>query len=130
MRISKKSQYGLRSLVCLAKDNERFLSLRTISEKEKIPFDYLEKIFSRLEKKGLLKSKKGIYGGYALAKNSKKITIGEILEALEGRITLVECMGAKTCSRKKSCPTRGVWKKIQDSLQKTINSITLEDLIK
>jgi Rrf2 family protein len=125
MKISKKSQYGLRSLVLLAKKD--FLPLRVISEKENIPFDYLEKIFSKLEKNHLVQSKKGSQGGYSLARNSKKITVGQIIRALEGEIVLVECIG---CSRKKSCPTINVWEKLQDSLEKTIDSITLKELIK
>ena len=129
MRISKKSQYALRSLVCLSK-TDGFLSLKSISEKEKISFDYLEKIFSKLEKDGLVKSKRGVSGGYSLAKKPEDIRIGEVLRSLEGEIALVECMGSKHCSRKKDCPTIGVWQKLQDSLEKTIDSIRLKDLIK
>ena len=131
MKISKKSQYGLRALVCLAKTGKQYLPLRTISEKEKISFDYLEKIFSKLEKEKIIKSKKGVQGGYILARNPKKITVSEILKALEGEIVLVECIGSKgKCINKKTCCTIMVWRKLQDSLQKTIDSITLEKLIR
>jgi len=131
MKISKKSQYGLRALVLLARTDKEYLSLRMISEKEKISFDYLEKIFSKLEKEKIVKSKKGVQGGYTLSRNSKKITVGEILRSLEGEITLVECIGSKgKCTNKKTCRTINVWRKLQDSLEKTINSITLEKLAK
>ncbi len=107
------------------------MPLRLIAEKEGISFDYLEKIFSKLEKEKIIKSKKGVQGGYALAKNPKKISVGEILKALEENIILVECIGSKgKCVNKRTCRTIGVWRKLQDSLQKTIDSITLEKLIK
>ncbi len=131
MKISKKSQYGLRAMVCLANEESEFCSLRIISEKEKIPFSYLEKIFSKLEKSGLIDSKKGVQGGYALSKPTKKIKVGEIMRALEEELVLVECIGAKgVCSKEKSCKTIGLWKKLQESMEKTIDSITLYDLTK
>ncbi len=131
MRISKKSQYGLRALVLLSMAEGKFLSLREISEKEKISFDYLEKIFSKMEKKGLVKSKKGSQGGYSLSLSPDKIKVGEVLKTLEGEIVLVECVGTKgKCIMKKKCKTINAWKKIQDSLEKTINSISLKDLTK
>ncbi len=131
MKISKKSQYGLRALVRLTKVKNGFLPLREISEKENISFDYLEKIFSKLEKKGLVKSKKGSQGGYALSVSPSKISVGEVLKTLEGEIVLVECVGTKgKCVMKGKCKTINAWKKIQDSLEKTINSISLNDLIK
>ncbi len=131
MKISKKSQYGLRALVFLARNKNKVLSLRFISEKEKIPFNYLEKIFSQLEKKRLINSKKGVQGGYTLAVSPEKIKVGEVIKALEGEIVLVECVGTKgKCVMKRKCKTINAWKKIQDSLEKTINSISLNDLIK
>jgi len=131
MKISKKSQYGLRAMICLNQSGLGYLSLREISEKEGISFDYLEKICSKLEKSGLLKSKKGIRGGYALSRSPKKINVGEILRALENKMALVECIGNKgRCARKRSCKSISVWKKLQNSIEETIDSITLYDLMK
>lgn len=115
----------------LANEKDNFSSLRVISEKEKIPFSYLEKILSQLEKNDLVNSRKGVQGGYSLSKPINKITVGEIMRALEEKMVLVECIGHKgSCSRKEFCKTIGVWKKLQNSFQKTIDSITLKDLIK
>lgn len=129
MKISKKSQYGLRAMAYLANNERKFWSIREISEKEGISFNYLEKILSIIEKGGLLKSKKGIQGGYTLAKNPQEITVGEILKTLEGKMSLTECLGVESCAKEKICKTKKVWKKIQESIEETINSITLKDLI-
>ena len=106
---------------------KKICPLKEISEAEGIPFDFLEKIISKLEKAGLVKAKKGIQGGYFLAKKPKQISVKQILEVLEKTILLVKCFG---CQRIKKCRTKNVWKKIEDSLILTLKSINLADLIK
>jgi len=129
MKISTKSQYGLRAMIYLAKNKDRICSLTEISKKEKISFDYLEKIFLKLEKAGLVRSKKGPLGGYYLAKNPKKIKIGEIISALEKNIFLVKCLD-EICPQQSKCLAKNFWKKLNDNIQKTLNSITLANLLK
>lgn len=131
LKISTKSQYGLRAMVYLARFKTKVCPLREISEKEGIPFDYLEKIISKLEKADLLRSKKGVQGGYLLNKKPSKIRVGQIVMVLEGEPAIVECLAEKEfCPRMKKCLTRNVWKKLQKALVKALNSITLADLIK
>jgi len=133
MKISAKTQYGLRAMVYLAK-TRKISSLKEISENEKIPFDFLEKIISKLEKAKLVKSKRGAQGGYALSRPSSKITTGEIIKILEGTIAPVLCIAEEKskkfdCPHEKKCLTKNVWKKVQDALNETLNSIILADLI-
>ena len=138
MKISKKSQYGLRAMVYLAGvfgKEKKICSLREISEKENISFDYLEKIMSKLEKKGLVSSKRGVRGGYLLSRAPEKITVGQIIKVLEGSLAPVKCVAKEkreryTCPRRRICKTLSVWQKIQDTLNLTLNSITLADLVK
>lgn len=129
VKISKKAQYGLRAMVYLARASlkKEVSSLKKISQAEGISFDFLEKIISSLEKAGLLKSKKGVSGGYFLARSSKKISAGEIVEALEGKIAPVSCA---LCGKSKKCLSKNVWDEVRASLVSTLNSITLYDLLK
>jgi len=134
MRISTKSQYGLRAMVYLAKvfKKDKVFPLREIAKKEDISFDYLEKIISKLEKAGMVKSKKGVQGGYSLARPPQKIKLAEIMRTLEGEMVLVKCLAKvekSVCPREKKCLTKNFWKKIQDSLESTLDSMTLADLI-
>ncbi len=118
-------------MICLSGSGPEYISLREISEKEGISFDYLEKICSKLEKSGLVRSKKGIQGGYTLARSPRRIKVGEILRAIEDKMVLVECIGNKGgCAREGSCKSINVWRKLQDSMEKTMDSITLHDLMK
>lgn len=129
MKISKKAQYGLRAMVYLARFQKRkkVTPLKDISKAEGISFDFLEKIIGCLEKSGLVKSKKGAGGGYRLAKSPTKITAGDIVETLEGKIVPVSC---GLCYKSKKCVSKNVWDKVKKSLASTLYSITLADLIK
>lgn len=135
LRISTKSQYGLRAMVYLARFQNKVCPLRVISKKEGISFDYLEKIISKLEKTGLIKAKKGSQGGYFLGREPSKIKIGEIVRTLEGNTGLVKCIAIGKerkyhCPRERKCLTKNFWKKIHDSLNSALDSITLADLVK
>lgn len=128
MQISKKSQYGMRAMVLLAKNykSKCFLSLKDISQKENISFNFLEKIVSQLEKAKLVKGKKGIGGGYILLKDPKNITAKDIVDVLEDTMP-VNC---SLCSKKNKCISKNVWAKVDLALIKTLESIKLSNLIK
>jgi Rrf2 family protein len=129
IKISKKSQYGLRAMVLLAKKykSKQICSTKLISEKEGIPFDFLEKIITRLEKAKLVKGKKGVLGGYTLSVSPNRISANDIVSALEDNKKAVDC---SLCGRSKQCLTKSVWGKIDKSFDKTLKSIKLSDLIK
>lgn len=128
IKVSKKSQYGLRAMVCIAKGYKakEVSSVKTISQKEGIPFDFLEKIISQMEKAGLVVGKKGGKGGYLLAKSPSKISVKDIVSTLEGKKKLVSCA---LCTRTNKCAAKSVWSKLDDSLNKTLEKIKLTDLI-
>lgn len=129
IKVSKKSQYGLRAMVCLAKHykSKEISSVKMISQKEGISFDFLEKIISQLERAGLVISKKGVLGGYSLSKSPSKISVKDIVSALEGTKKLVSCV---LCKRLNKCSAKSVWAKLDNCLNKTLEEIKLKDLIK
>lgn len=129
MKISKKTQYGLRAMIYLARQKHKICSLREIAKKEKIPFDYLEKIILKLRKSGLVKAKKGTEGGYFLAKKPEKIKIGQIINALEGQTLLVSCL-KYFCPMEKKCLAKNFWRKLSKSLISSLNSESLANLIR
>ncbi len=107
----------------------RAVSAREIAVREKLPNDYLEKIFAKLLKANLLSAKKGVRGGYILGRPPGQIKIAEIFNAIEKPITKVKCIDAK-CSREDDCLTKCLWIKMQAAVNDFLESITLEDLIK
>ena len=129
IKVSKRTQYGLRAMVLLAKNYKpkKILSVKIISEKEEIPFDFMSKIIMQLERVKLVKGIKGVQGGYILSKNPKEISANDIVSALEDRKKTVDCT---LCGREKGCLTKSVWTKVDFALEKTLKSMTLSYLIK
>jgi len=130
MKISKKVQYGLRAMAYLAKNSKdnRAVSVREVAIREKMPNDYLEKVFAKLLQAGLLAAKKGVRGGYILPRPAKEIKIAAIFAALENPATKVKCIDAK-CPREGDCLTKSLWIKMQQSIDCFLKSITLQNLI-
>ena len=133
MKISKKAEYGLTAMVHLAKNlprskagkSNKAVSIRQISNIEGVPFEFLSKIFSSLEKGKLVTARHGANGGYSLAKNPNKIAIIDIIGLLEN-INTVNC---GQCLRAKKCLAKSVWSKIDLAIVRTLKSITLKDLL-
>ncbi len=131
-KISTRTQYGLRLMIYLARHKKRICPLEEIAKQEKLPFNYLEKIIGRLKKDGLVKARKGSRGGYFLARKADRITLKEVVFSLEPRKYLVRCadeQGRKYCSLEKKCLAKKFWQKIQQSLEESLSSITLADLL-
>ena len=127
MKISKKAEYGLTAMVHLARNkSNKTISIRQISNIEGVPFEFLSKIFSSLEKGKLVTARHGANGGYSLARKPGKIAIIDIIRLLED-INTVNC---SQCIRSKKCLAKNVWSKIDNSISKTLKSITLADLVK
>ena len=137
MKLSTKGRYGLRAMVDLADHCERTpVSISAISARQDISVSYLEQLLAKLRKAGLVKSVRGAQGGYVLTREAKEISVGEILMALEGDLTPVNCSELardekteKSCSGSQYCVTKYVWKRINDSIQDTVNNIWLSELV-
>ncbi len=133
MIFTTKAGYGLRAMVHLAKNySQKPYSLHKIAKTEGISLAYLERLMAILKKKGLVKSSKGAKGGYILAKNPGKITVFEIVQALEGSTASFYCVDKSKkgicCPNK--CPTKNVWFRLQRAIDRTLKEVSLVDLIK
>ena len=129
MIISSKGKYGLVALmdICLYSRSEA-VTLKSVSQRQDISERYIEQIFSILKKGGIIKSKKGAQGGYFLARKPKDITVGEILNILEGYLKIVSPSEEKNdieCFMQKK-----IWNNINRQIETYFNSITLEELVK
>ncbi|MBN1525609.1 MAG: Rrf2 family transcriptional regulator [Spirochaetales bacterium] len=131
MRISKRTRYGLRLMIELALNyNKPPLSISAIAENEKISPKFLGQIIIPLKGAGLLQAERGAYGGYSLSKNPKEISLYEIYTVLEGEADIVECVNDEMeCSRAGICVARNIWTDLNDTVVKTLSSITLADLV-
>ncbi|MDW7667715.1 MAG: Rrf2 family transcriptional regulator [Bacillota bacterium] len=132
IKISTKGIYGIIAImdVYIYSENKP-VNIKSISERQDISDKYLEQLFRELKKAKLVKSKRGAYGGYILAKPAKEVYIKEVLDILEGSLSPVECVefdSESKCSLYEKCVTKILWKKILDELNKFTKSISLFDL--
>jgi Rrf2 family transcriptional regulator, cysteine metabolism repressor len=138
MMFSTKAEYGVRVMAHLAREGgEQPISLGSIADAEGLPLAYLEHLVRRLRKAQLVESHRGAHGGYTLARTARDITMAEVVAALEGEIAPIECItadadGVLTCSREgasEPCPTKLLWTRVQGSIVRTLNDMTLDDLV-
>ncbi|RJQ14712.1 MAG: RrF2 family transcriptional regulator [Nitrospiraceae bacterium] len=133
LRLSTKAQYGVRAMFELAKNNKKGpLSIREIAERQDVSVAYLEQLLNKLRRSSLIKSQKGPGGGYVISQRPDEISIGMILNALEGPISITQCLGpsAKGCNRIESCVTRLLWKSLGEKIESFLGTISLNDLLK
>jgi Rrf2 family protein len=129
MKFSTRAEYGLQAMVNLARSYPAQKNIRQISREEKIPAKYLERLMGELRKNNLVRSFKGKNGGYVLAKDSRMIKVGQIIEILEGSIAPMGCADAG-CQATCSCSSSQVWLKLGKQIRKTLYGIKLSELIK
>ncbi|MCS7253587.1 MAG: Rrf2 family transcriptional regulator [Armatimonadota bacterium] len=130
MRFSTKARYGLRFLIDLAvsyKDSP--VRLRDIALREKISKKYLEHIVSVLVANGFVRAVRGSKGGFVLAKPMEQIVVLDVIEALEGKLSVVECiLLPEVCERSPDCVARMLWTKVNEAIRQTLRGVTLKDL--
>ena len=135
MKLSTKGRYGLRALIDLAQNGgEQPVSITSISTRQDISERYLEQLMSMLKKGGdCKKCKRSRRRICACKKTGRYLLWGDVLRALEGSLEAVDCAGLEPnggCSVSDSCVTKYVWKKINDSINQTVDEIKLDQLVK
>lgn len=129
MKLSTRGKYALYAMVYLAqKEQEGPQPLRAIAQLD-LPEQYLEQLLGSLRKAGLVATVRGAQGGYQLAKSPDEITVGHIIDAMEGPLNLSDCATEGVCPRGDNCPTRRVWEYLTNSINDLLYSITLRNML-
>ena len=131
MKLSTRSRYGIHAmydLACCPAGEPQ--SIKAIAERQQIPEAYLEQLIGPLRRAGLVRSVRGAQGGYLLSAPPEEITVGQVMRALEGELTLVECLDEEdACGKSCSCATRIVWQRLRDGFNDILDGITLRDMM-
>ena len=130
MQIPRRVDYGLRAVIYLSNQNlGRSCSLTEIAKHQSVPKRFLEKIVRDLVHGGLVRSKRGPYGGYSLARPPSEISFQDVIEVLAGPIAVNICMDQHlTCDHLSRCTMLGVWNEIQRKVMEVFTHTTLADL--
>ena len=134
--ISKKTKYGLRALIYLAREYKKGpVLISDIAKNEKMPQKFLEFILLDLKKNGILESKKGKGGGYFLATEPKKTYLGNIVRVLDGPLAPVSCVSqtayrkCEDCLDENCCGIKLIMKDVRDAIANILDKTTLEDVL-
>jgi Rrf2 family protein len=131
MKLSTRCRYGTRMLLDLAIHQGRgSVFLKDIARRQRIPLPYLKRLIGPLMTGGILRSTRGARGGVSLARPPEQIRMREVMQLLEGPISLVDCVGnPEVCDRSASCVTRDLWVELGNGISSLLDSMTLQDLI-
>ena len=135
MRLTTKSRYGTRLILDIALHAQTSpVRLREISKRQNISFKYLEKLIRMLKKAGFVKSMRGPYGGYMLAKPMKDISVGDIVRVLEGSNAITDCTESDDnicgkCTRAGKCLTQYIWAETSKAMFEKLDSFRIDELL-
>ena len=132
MKVSTKGDYATRALQDLALHYEEGpIQIETIARRQGLPARYLEQLLLNLKRAGFLASKRGVNGGYYLAKSPREISIGEILRAVDGPVAPIFCVTSgrrEVCPKEGACALQDLWGEVRDAVSKIVDTTTLEDI--
>ena len=131
MKLTTRSRYGTRMMLDLAAHHDQGPTpLKEIAKRQDLSVKYLEQLIIPLKAAGLIRSVRGARGGYSLARKPETINVGQIIEVLEGGLTLVDCVGDPAiCERDKQCPTRDIWLRMSQRLMEELSGLSLHDVL-
>ncbi len=130
MRLSKRTEYGLRAIVQLARLWPRnYVQSRDLSRQEDLPNKFLESILLALRRGGFLESKVGSGGGYRLSRAPKDIAVGDLIRRLEGRLTVKEATAGGGDPSPGKAAVRLINEKLTDAMDQVLDAMTLEELL-
>ncbi|MBU5614700.1 RrF2 family transcriptional regulator [Geomonas azotofigens] len=134
--ISKKTKYGLKALIYLARQYEQGpILIADLARDENIPKKFLESILLALKNSGILQSRKGKGGGYYLGRSPRQITMGQAIRVMEGPLAPVQCVSETAyakcteCGNENTCGIRLVMKDVRDAIAKIVDHTTLADVL-
>ena len=131
MRLTTKGRFAVTAMLDLALNRgDGPVTLAAISERQKISLSYLEQLFGRLRRYGLVESVRGPGGGYCLARPDADITIADVVRAVDEMLDATQCGGLQNCRQAQRCMTHELWSTLNDRIYEFLSSVTLADEVK
>jgi Rrf2 family protein len=134
MKLSVHGEYALRALLVLGlRYGESVISIQTISQEQNIPKRFLEQILNDLKGSGAVESKRGISGGYRLARPPQEITLASVIRHVEGALAPISCVSERfyekcSCPDESRCAIRNVMKEVREKIVSTLENVSIADL--
>lgn len=130
MRLTTKGRFAVTAMIDLAMNAQTgAVKLSAISERQSISLSYLEQLFSKLRRAGLVESLRGPGGGYILAAPAEQINIAQIISAAEDRLDATQCGSKANCHHGAPCLTHDLWENLNKTINDYLSSVTLQSII-
>lgn len=130
MRLTTKGRFAVTAMLDLAiHEADKPVTLAGISERQNISLSYLEQLFSRLRRNGLVKSVRGPGGGYHIAKEHNEISVSQIISAVDELIDATQCGGHENCRDERRCMTHELWSSLNVKILEYLSGVTIADLV-
>jgi Rrf2 family protein len=131
MKVSTKSDYGIRALIELAHRYGEAKPMQSgeIASRQKVPESYLEQLLTTLRRAGFIRSVRGPQGGHALIRDPRQLRVTEVIEALEGPILPSDCLDERGgCAKNGGCAQTDMWSAVRDAIHEVLDNTTIADL--
>ena len=130
MRLTTKGRYAVTAMLDLALHyDEGPITLADISQRQGISLSYLEQLFSKLRKNGLVDSTRGPGGGYRLSREAREIAVADVITAVDEKVDATRCGGLANCQGDQKCLTHELWTDLSDQIYSFLSSISLGTLV-
>ena len=131
MRLTTKGRFAVTAMIDVALNNGKGpVTLAAVSERQKISLSYLEQLFGKLRRHGLVDSVRGPGGGYNLARNPDSVSVAEIILAVDEPIDTTQCGGRENCRDEGRCMTHELWASLNDHIFTFLRAVTLDELVR
>ena len=130
MKLTSKGRYAVTAMIDIALNQEKgAITLSLISKRQGISLSYLEQLFSKLKKSGLVSSARGPGGGYRLSRAASEISISQIIRAVDESVDARKCGGKANCQGGEECLSHELWSDLSENIDSFLKSITLQDVV-
>ena len=130
MRLTTKGRFAVTAMVDLSMRQTRGpVTLAAISERQRISLSYLEQLFGKLRRHGLVESTRGPGGGYTLARPAQGVSVAQIIAAVDEPIDATQCGGKENCDDDQRCMTHDLWSQLNKRMTEYLDSVSLHDLV-
>ena len=130
MKLTTKGRYAVSALLDLAEQGEgAVVCLNDIASRQAISLSYLEQLFSKMKKSGIVSSRRGIQGGYQFVKTADQISVFEVSQAVEGSLSATQCDGLANCKSGSQCNAHDLWHGLSEQIEQYLTQIKLSSLV-
>ena len=134
MRVTAKGEYATQAVLLLSLEYPEVVTIHEIAQRHHIPLKYLEQILLELKRGGILESRRGVNGGYTLARAPEKVSVGEVLRIVDGAFAESSCLHNEAlggvCVEGHSCGLKQTWRDVQGAVEKILFATSFEEIRK